>query len=285
MTSSKYATADLDTLERLIVSPQFAMQEKIDGERLTVRITEDGIFGFNKRGERITVARPVHEELALLPHTPWHLDGEYAAGGYYIFDLIEAPVESVSTKPFDERLNIITIMVQNMESETLQVVPASVAPKDKLRLLLKLSLINAEGAVFRPTREARAFAGQVYKYKFRNTVDAVVMEANVDGKASMEVGVYRDNELVSIGKCTMLQPVQKGDVVEISYRRLSPNGRMIEPVMSRVRTDKFSYACVWAQLVEGKHLQDEALLDRQARRIADALGMDAEDLHELINTL
>jgi len=47
--------------ERLIVSPEYAMQEKIDGVRLTVLINEDGIFGYNKRGEQAHVNTTLYD--------------------------------------------------------------------------------------------------------------------------------------------------------------------------------------------------------------------------------
>jgi ATP-dependent DNA ligase len=274
--------ADSDLMERLIVSPEYAMQEKVDGMRLTVEINEQGIRGYNKRGAQAVISPWLHEELSALPRTPWKFDGEYATGGFYIFDLVEAPID-LSSKTFAERIDLLRVMMDTWEVDKIHIVDAWITPKEKLKGLLQLALTDKEGAVFRPLRATAAFTGQAYKYKFRNTVDGVVM-AKSENKASVEIGVYRDNELVSIGKCPA-SGVSVGEVVEVSYRRLSDNHRLIEPVFSRKRSDKLAYSCVWKQLDEGKHLQDQALLDRQASTIARALNMDPDDLHELTTTL
>jgi ATP-dependent DNA ligase len=277
------AVADSDLMERLIVSPDYVMQEKIDGMRLTVEIDEQGIRGWNKRGAQAIISPWLHEELSALPRTPWKFDGEYATGGYYIFDLLDAPIASLGEKPFIERIDILRVMMDTWEVEKVHIVETWITPKEKLKGLLQLALSGKEGAVFRPRKATTNYVGQVYKYKFRNTVDGVVI-SKTENKASVEVGVYRNNELVSIGKCPA-SGVKVGDVVEVSYRRLSDNHRLIEPVFSRVRDDKLPYSCVWGQLDEGKHLQDQALLDRQANTIARSLNMDEADLHELTTTL
>lgn len=280
----RYAIADSEMLERLIISTDYAMQQKVDGVRLTIEINEEGIKGYNKRGAQAIVSPWLHDELSALPRIPWKFDGEYAPGGYYIFDLMNAPVESLAAKTFSERMDILNVMIGTWGAEKVHVVETWIDPKDKLKGLIKLSLMDAEGAIFRPQKSPVHFVGQVYKYKFRNTVDAVVLNKTRD-KASIEVGLYRDNNLVSIGKCSVNGTVSRGDVVEISYRHLSDNGRLIEPVFSRVRDDKFPYACVWDQLKEGKHLQDESLLDRQTSNIARSLNLGAEELRQITTTL
>lgn len=285
----KYGVADPQLAERLIVSNEYAMQEKVDGVRLVVLINEDGIFGYNKRGEQASIAPWLNKELSMLPDLPWAFDGEFTGDAYHIFDLMDAPVAGLTDKPFSERMKILTILVTNwMEDskrpDSIRVVDTWLEPRDKLRGLLKLSLTKAEGAVFRPQNESAHFRGQVYKYKFRNTVDAVVV-ANVKGSASIEVGLYRDNDLVPIGKCAIHSPVTPGSVVEISYRKVSATGKLIEPVMSRVRGDKLAYHCTWGQLEEGKHLQDSVLIDSQAATIGEALGMNPEELRQFNQTL
>ena len=273
--------------ERLIVSPEYAMQEKIDGVRLTVLINEDGIFGYNKRGEQASLAPWLHKELSMLPEQPWTFDGEFTGNAYHIFNLLEAP-RGAADGPFKERMGKLTMIVdhwmEGSKPQRIHVVPAHTDPKDKLRLLVALSVADAEGAVFRPQNESSHFQGRIYKYKFRNTVDAVVLNTT-SGKSSIEMGLYRDNELVPIGKCAIHSPIQPGTIVEMMYRKVSANNRLVEPVFVRMRTDKPEYQCTWDQLIAGKHLQDQALIDYQAATIGEALGLGAEELHKFTTSL
>lgn len=279
--------ADGKLAERLIVSDAYIMQEKVDGQRLAVRIDEDGIRGYNKRGEQVQLHPWLYEEMAMLPEYPWGFDGEYGVGGYHIFDLVDAPRGSLLDKTLDERIQLLGVMIDTWGIiDKIFVVRTWSTPKEKLGGLIQLSISGAEGAVFKPRAASAGFSGQVYKYKFRNTVDAVVI-SNHDTKASINVGVYKDNVLTSIGNCSLLgrTQVDPGSVVEISYRVIGAGGHMVEPVFSRVRTDKPAYSCVWDQLEEGKHLQDRALLDDQVRKVSAALGMDAAELQTLTESI
>lgn len=280
----RYETADPDLAQRLIVSEAYAMQRKVDGQRLTVVKDSRGIQGFNKRGELCPVPPWLFEEMSCLPQEPWEFDGELCDSSYHIFDLMEAPKASVSEMPFKERMDVLSVIIDTWDTGRIQVIETHLDPRDKLKAFMGYGLAGDEGVVFRPHRTKAHYKGQVYKYKFVNTVDAVVM-GHTEGKASIEVGVYRDNELVSLGKVSFEGVITEGEVVEVRYRTLSEGERLIEPVFMRIRQDKRPYACSWSQLTEGKLEQDATLLDKQATKVQQALGLPVESLHTIISQI
>jgi len=278
----KYSVADIEMAQRLIVSDSYIMQEKIDGERLTITIDQDGISGWNKRGERTSLSPWLYQEMQNLPESPWKFDGEYCKDRYVIFDLMETPRQGLNNKPLAERIAMLDVMIETWGIEKIQAAPTWLEPRDKLRGYIQVAVKQGEGVVFRPRLATTAYPGQVYKHKFRNSVDAVVM-SNPAGKASIEVGVYDGDVLTSLGKVT--GSAEPGSVVEISYRKLTVLNKMIEPVLIRSRTDKLPFACTFDQLKETKATQDTLLLDRQKQAIARELRMTPQELADITENL
>ena len=82
-----------DSVHRLLEAPEWALQPKIDGQRLLVEIAEDGtIRGFNRRGVEVTVPANIVEGLDGFP-TGVTYDGEITGGAdgqvFHIFDVVD----------------------------------------------------------------------------------------------------------------------------------------------------------------------------------------------------
>ncbi len=280
--SKGYVIADVEMARRLIISDAYVMQEKIDGERLTITIDNQGIRGFNKRGEQAALSPWLFEQMKHLPERPWKFDGEYCGSSYVIFDLMQTPRAGLSEKPFVERIQMLDMMIEAWGIHKIQAVRTWTEPREKLKGYMQVAVENGEGLVFRPKDANAHYEGQIYKHKFRNSVDAVVL-GKTEGKGSVEVGVYDGDDMHSLGKVT--GDAEVGSVVEVSYRRLSASRKMIEPVFVRVRQDKFPFSCTMEQLEQGKHLQDAALIDRQAAKIASELRMTPDELALITESL
>lgn len=82
-----------DSVGDLLEAPEWALQPKIDGQRLLVEIADDGtIRGFNRRGVEVTVPANIVHGLDVFP-TGVTNDGEITGGAdgqvFHIFDVVD----------------------------------------------------------------------------------------------------------------------------------------------------------------------------------------------------
>lgn len=82
-----------DSVGDLLEAPEWALQPKIDGQRLLVEIADDGtIRGFNRRGVEVTVPANIVHGLDVFP-TGVTYDGEITGGAdgqvFHIFDVVD----------------------------------------------------------------------------------------------------------------------------------------------------------------------------------------------------
>ena len=284
----KYATALDGRALDLVISDAYCMQQKIDGRRLIIVKTEHGISCYNKRYET-SVAAPtwLYEALDKLPGAPWGFDGELTDDGHYhVFDLTNAPNSKsigikmdLTQRPFDERQLLLQVVSKNWKHDNLHRLETHYNSQDKFMHLLDLRKSGAEGVVFRPRDSIDHFTGQVYKYKFYQSVDAIVTNLRVGGKQAITVGVFHNNEVRDIGNAKVDFETQDKlkvhtSVVEIRHRGLGSSietgGRMIEPVFLRVRHDKPAYLCDSDQLT----IRGQAL-GRGKQDLSDVHAFDA----------
>lgn len=255
---TKYVTATAGRVLDLIVSPSYCMQPKIDGCRLIIAKSTQGISCYNKRLEPAAAPKWLLDAVATLPEGSWTFDGELTDTGYHIFDITAMPgTEGHEELPFDERQLMLMVVMKGWRHPKIHRVETWFDPHEKFMHLLHLRKAGAEGVVLRPRESSPHFRGQVYKYKFYQSVDAIVTGLRVDGKEAITVAVLHKGREVNIGKAKVDLQTQDSmstftTVVEIRHRGLSrhieDNGKMIEPVFMRVRYDKRPYSCSSDQL-------------------------------------
>lgn len=267
----KYIKTEADKVIDLIMSPAYCMQEKIDGRRLIIAKTTHGVSMYNKRYQSAMAPRWLFEAVAALPDGPWVFDGELTDDGYYIFDITTMPMTDCKTMAFDERQIALRVVMRNWDHPNIHQVQTWLEPDEKFMRLMAVRRGGGEGVIFRPREVSPYFQGQIYKYKFYQTVDAVPLQLRVEGKQAVTVGVLHEGDFVPIGNVKVEDRVQSvlrtfTSVVEIRHRGLSGpvgTGRMIEPVFLRMRDDKQAYGCTSEQLTNGG-ATDYSALTKQA---------------------
>jgi len=275
----KYATANEGRVLDLIMSESYCMQRKMDGRRLIILKRDVGITCYNKRYEPAMAPKWLLDAVEQLPSGPWAFDGELVDDDYYIFDMPVTPRDDGNELAFDERQLMLQITLKGWRHPQIHKLDTWYTSDEKFWRLLDLRKHGAEGVVLRPRETNPYFTGQIYKYKFYQSVDAVVTDLRVEGKQAITVAVFHNGELLDIGKAkvdfeTQAAMKSHSSVVEIRHRGLSRNiedgGKMIEPVFLRVRDDKPSYSCSSAQLT----VRGEALVPGShtiASRVVEAL--------------
>jgi ATP-dependent DNA ligase len=258
----------------LITNLDWVAEQKLDGQRLQVRITaEHGVHFIASNGKAsastaISKWLPGLKEtfLPLSLGTPMVFDGEIMpeTGDYYVFDLPLVGGRIVPTDPFAVRREVLEGFFAawpEANRPKVHLIRQVRSELDKARLLKEVDANGGEGLMFKRLDSPYTPGGTVthsLKVKFYKTVDAIVTARNVRSTASAELAVWEDGKLLPVGACSMLgkPDAQVGDVAEVRYLYASPkmlkDGRstliLYQPNFERIRTDKAAHECRLAQL-------------------------------------
>ena len=81
----------------------------------------------------------------------------------------------------------------------------------------------------------------------------MVIDRGINGKDNLLLGVYRDGEMVEVGKVSALTGdgprVSIGDVVTVKVLYASAAGKLYLPVTPHLRTDKSRTDCGYEQII------------------------------------
>jgi bifunctional non-homologous end joining protein LigD len=183
------------------------------------------------------------------------LDGECVGDVLYVFDILYLEKDSLLAYPYQERLALLTELLDVPSLSHIEVVETTFAPAQKAILYNRLKKDRKEGVVFKrldaPYTPGRpASGGTQLKHKFCATLSAVVAKANA--QRSVEVRLLNGEGWVPAGNVTIPAnyPVPKvGAVVEVKYLYAMPgSGCLYQPVYLGARTDVESHECVVSQL-------------------------------------
>ena len=284
-----YKIEDEAQLIQFITSDRFAMQQKLDGRRM-IAVKTDKVRAYNKEHNPFNMPTLVERTLMELPGEPWLFDGELCGTDYHIFDVCEVHSQGMKRWDFDQRQLVLSSVMAQWSPEHLHKVQTWYEPKEKLFALLQLRNMRKEGVIFRPRTYSAYFKGAVHKFKFYNTVDCIVMNRRVEGKRAIEIAVLDDGDYHNLGKVKcefdLQDKMSTSQVVEVRYRKLSESGKLVEPVLVRLRDDKRAYLCTAEQLMgfggEGI-VQVDKSQQRALALAAEHLGMEYTDALKLID--
>jgi hypothetical protein len=233
------------------------MQEKKDGAFLAIFKDDDGLHPLNRKGEKVQPNWTHNVPKDFMGAFPghWVVCGELVKEpfGWWIFDVPYTENKGFLRLDFAQRLQAFKILMGSLGStDEVHVLDPWTKPEDKLAHFVRLANEDAEGAVF--TTQSVFLSNSVlqthdkHKVKFRSTCDAYVVAKRPNGKSAVSLAVLDDlNNERRIGNCGVpeatLQGLRLYDVIEVRYRRLSFDHKLIEPVFSRVRTDKQAFEC------------------------------------------
>lgn len=232
-------------LEELIEDDDWVMQEKMDGERVRVRIgSERDVVAANRESVARGLPSEVHAALSELPALT-ELDGELVGGVYHVFDVLSVEGRELSEMPLSRRLAALK-GVRLATDGPLKKVPVAETDVEKAALLERVRSENGEGVVLKKARSAYsvgrpASGGDWRKFKFVESATCVVLLRNPD-KRSVSLGLYETvgGKIVNVGNVTI--PVnhsvpEPGAVVEVRYLYAYPGGSLFQPVYLGERSD------------------------------------------------
>ena len=265
-----------DSVDSLLDAPEWALQPKIDGQRLLVEIAEDGtIRGFNRRGVEVTVPANIVEGLDGFP-TGVTYDGEITGGAdgqvFHIFDVVDENLTFQQRTEALERVfgrqegrppagRLLTpyrqealegIVGQNGNG-SVRLVRTYIDRWAKRESLKTLADANREGVVFkrldaRYTVGRPNSGGSYLKHKFVQSATCQVLRVN--NQRSVEIGLVGPGALPSRSCGNVTIPANHeipavGQLVEVQYLYANPvvsdfsrgSATLYQPVYLGVRDD------------------------------------------------
>lgn len=242
---------DPSLIKKYLQAPHWWASEKIDGERILIEII-GGICAYNRQGVDIKTPNPILKDLARVDwETEWVLDGELLDNKLWVFDLCRAKSKSLLGLPYKKRHAELERLLDWWQPENIRVIPVARDETEKIDLLRYCREHHAEGVMFKNTHglyQPQTRSKDWYKLKFVTTADVIVSEIGPDGKAAVRMSVYdpSGNE-VPCGGCAvrgdMLRHLRVGSVITVRYRKVSQDGKLVEPAFMMARDDKTAEEC------------------------------------------
>jgi bifunctional non-homologous end joining protein LigD len=256
-----------DELQQFLLDDEWVGQQKYDGVRIIAHL-DDKIQFTNRKGQVTVVAKVVEEALAKFPKGTV-LDGELlpASAGeesiYWVFDILQLKGQDTKTAGFEERHQLLSILLKKFGTPYVKLAPVFVGPAEKRNLVESLRKQSAEGVVFKkgdaPYVAGRPNSGgNQRKLKFTKTADVFLL--SFDAKA-YQMAVMHDGKVRKVGKVytgTTADERKKLDAIlkdgeapvcEIRYLYATEGDICFQPVYVRLRSDKEATECLLSQLV------------------------------------
>lgn len=245
---------EMQHIGQLIVSDDWAIEQKLDGHRLLLQGTGTGVKPLNRNGQPYSAKNlPLALSGMILPDG-LILDGELLDLGnldYWVFD-IRSSDGTVDSMPLTVRRDLLNRAITSL-SLPVHLLPQATDAESKQRLVEKAIANHAEGVVCKhiPTGYTEGRTSAWRKVKFVKSLDAVVTAVRADGKDAVSVALFDEGQLVEVGRASLIgrEPVSVGDVIEVKYLYATDERRLYQPVMVRRRTDKTAIQCGIDQLV------------------------------------
>lgn len=238
-----------------LTSPDWLLQVKIDGERrLVVCDGAGGVTALNRDGEITGLPTPVRQVLAQV-NLPVTLDGELLGGSFWVWEAPRFADQIDERSRCIDRCTVAFGIAQQLASDRVQFVPTAVDADAKDEMVQRVLDGHGEGVMaklvssrYEPGRRSRSWV----KVKQHHTIDCVVDWIG-DDKENMGLVVFTpDGRRVDVGEIGRAQGdghrCRAGDVVEVTVVHVSADGRLVQPKLPRIRTDKAPADCLTTQL-------------------------------------
>lgn len=255
LTPQLASPAEIKTLTAYIDSDDWVMEQKLDGHR--VLLCSPGAdmapTALTRNGSIYTRTLPKAIRDFRFPPGEWVLDGELVDGTYWIFDLARSPVPGAEKADCTTRRQLLEILL-NQIRHPFKIVPRAITRDEKLALAKASLELNFEGLILK--RSTSLYKGgrstDWLKVKYVVTADCIVTGVRTDGKESADLGLVDSNlrTVVDVGRCSLIgkPAVKNGDVVEVRYLYAGAGGRLFQPTLLKIRTDKTQAECTTDQM-------------------------------------
>lgn len=250
-------------LERFLTDDRVIAQQKVDGQRVLVRVTSAETVATNREGQLTSVSGAILEGLSYLP-TNTIVDGEVVGDALWLFDLLQLGERDVRGLGYWSRFTLLSEELEPALSGPVAVLPAFLGTKAKRALHARLIASNAEGIVFKeqdaPYASGRpASGGPQRKLKFIKSADVFILE---NAGNAYRMGVWDQARIFEVGKVfagttnesrrALDERLRRGErpVAEVRYLYATADHQLFQPVFVRLRDDKPSEQCRRDQLVD-----------------------------------
>jgi len=247
-------------LERFLADDQMIAQQKLDGIRVLVSVTPEGLVATQRDGKVTQLAsKTALSGLGYLPHGTI-VDGEVMGDAYWLFDVLQLAGDDVRERGYLERWELLENELEPALSGDARVLTVATGKKQKRALHDKLRKANAEGIVFKQ-RESPYASGRVMtqrKYKFVKSADVIIVE---NAGNAYQMAVWDGSKLFEVGRVfagttnatrkELDARLARGEkpVAEVKYLYATDDHQLFQPVFVTIREDKIAKACIRAQLV------------------------------------
>lgn len=267
---------DLADAAKLIDNDEWVAEQKMDGTRCMVEVTDAGIEFYSGNGGRLThSAAAVHFASIRRAFEMFHLvggrgtfDGElvHYTGIYWIFDLPYLRGVIEGDEPLGHRRCALEIVDRTLDHECVRLIPQARTAKEKRMLWDTVDAEGGEGVVFKRLGfryEPGVKPAHHLKVKFRKSCEAVIHERNINGGCNARLRMLdptvSEREAIHVdelgrwrlvGGCSMIgkPDAQPGDVVEVGYLYATEASQLYQPSLWSIRYDKFHEDCTVDQL-------------------------------------
>ena len=254
-------------LMEAVKSRDWIVEQKLDGHRVLLEVTNGRAKAIGRNGQSsqhnaLFMQRGYANDLKQLP-ADCVLDGELVGDTFWAFDLPYWAERANPINPSDP-LHVRRAQLDNLfdfwspDRSYFRLLPQATKELDKSKLALTVLQGGGEGVMLKPlasTYRSGVRAKDICKIKFVKTVDCVVSAVGTQGKENYELSLYvrridGTSSLQTVGRCSAIgkDKVNVGDVIEVKYLYVGADGRLYQPRMMRVRTDKDAMECDIVQL-------------------------------------
>ena len=230
-------------LDGYLRSDRWIAELKYDGQRVLITMDQFGVHWQARSGlpfDPKKKHRAVHDALMTghgrFPNTnrPITLDGEALADGrVIIFD-----VASLGRAPLEDRLTLSQLFAMQIGALPPR---RAITTQEKIDLLSEVRDCGYEGIVLKRL-DARYSAGRSTSWlKVKITATADLMMVQRDATSCTLMGM-KDGHLTEFGRAAIYPNVSdqmvNGLLVEVRYLYVSEAGRLVQPRILNIRTDK-----------------------------------------------
>jgi bifunctional non-homologous end joining protein LigD len=227
----------------LITNNDWAMEEKFDGERRSLRKTGSTIEGINRKGLLVALPEPIIQTAQALFWGDNLIDCEIVGNQLFVFDALMLNGDDLRKLPYVERITLLKNVV--FATKYIRTIELAVTTAQKQALYDDVVARKGEGVVFKLKRGLHNSGrpnsgGDWLKFPFRSIATVEVTNIN-DGKRSVSFGGYGENgELVPLGNVSILPNYEipaVGALINVDYLYARLGGALFQPVYKGVRND------------------------------------------------
>lgn len=245
----------------LYATGRFVMQQKMDGDRMSILLKNNQITAYNRKGQYRGCPEALKQALASIElDGELFIDGEIVGDVFYAFDLLYCGNTSCALLGYKKRIDLLKDMAfaYGLCSKHFKIV-LSTFPSQLFfgkAFLTNIKNFKGEGIVLKeldaPYMSGRPNSGgPQLKYKFMESSTCIVTQVNNQrsvglallGQLGVELGVGN----VSVPANQAIPKV--GDLVEVRYLyKFDGAGSLFQPVLLGIRTDLDREDCTMTQV-------------------------------------